>query len=65
MLSLNHLGLADRDDDGAKALRETLVLFADLSDAAADAKIRGVRSLTTRPTVRRLRQARRSRGARA
>jgi type VI secretion system protein ImpG len=57
MLSLNHLGLADRADDGAKALRETLVLFADLSDAAADAKIRGVRSLTTRPTVRRLRQA--------
>jgi type VI secretion system protein ImpG len=57
MLSLNHLGLADRAEDGAMALRETLVLFADLSDAAADAKIRGVRSLTTRPTVRRLRQA--------
>ena len=44
--------LADRADDGAKALRETLVLFADLSDAAADAKIRGVRSLTTRPRGR-------------
>ena len=57
MLSLNHLGLADRANDGAEALRETLVLFADLSDAAADAKIRGVRSVTTRPTVRRLRQA--------
>ena len=57
MLSLNHLGLIDRPDDGAKALRETLVLFADLSDAAADAKIRGVRSLTVRPAVRRLRQA--------
>ena len=57
MLSLNHLGLVDRADDGAKALRETLVLFADLSDAAADAKIRGVRSLTARPAVRRLRQA--------
>ena len=57
MLSLNHLGLVDRADDGAKALRETLVLFADLSDAAADAKIRGVRSLKTRPIVRRLRQA--------
>ena len=39
MLSLNHLGLVDRGDDGAKALRETLVLFADLSDAAAEAKI--------------------------
>ncbi len=57
MLSLNHLGLVDRGDDGAKALRETLVLFADLSDAAAEAKIRGVRSLKARPVVRRLRQA--------
>ncbi len=57
MLSLNHLGLVDRAQDGATALRETLVLFADLSDAAADAKIRGVRSVTTRPVVRRLRQA--------
>ena len=57
MLSLNHLGLVDRGDDGARALRETLVLFADLSDAAADAKIRGVRSLKVRPIVRRLRQA--------
>ena len=46
MLSLNHLGLVDRAaDDGAKALRETLVLFADLSDAATERKIRGVRSL--------------------
>jgi type VI secretion system protein ImpG len=57
MLSLNHLGLVDRAQNGATALRETLVLFADLSDAAADAKIRGVRSVTTRPVVRRLRQA--------
>jgi type VI secretion system protein ImpG len=57
MLSLNHLGLVDRADDGAKALRETLVLFADISDAAAEAKIRGVRSLKARPVVRRLRQA--------
>jgi len=57
MLSLNHLGLVDRGDEGAKALRETLVLFADLSDAAADAKIRGVRGLSVRPVVRRLRQA--------
>ena len=38
MLSLNHLGLVDRADDGAKALRETLVLFADLSDSATDAQ---------------------------
>lgn len=33
MLSLNHLGLIDRAaGDSAKALRETLVLFADLAD---------------------------------
>ena len=56
MLSLNHLGLVDRDGDGATALRETLVLFADLADSATDRKIRGVRSLVVRPIVRRLRQ---------
>jgi type VI secretion system protein ImpG len=57
MLSLNHLGLVDRAGDGATALRETLALFADLSDTATDRKIRGVRSLDARPIVRRLRQA--------
>jgi type VI secretion system protein ImpG len=58
MLSLNHLGLIERAaGDGAKALRETLILFADLADNATDRKIRGVRSVDTRPIVRRLRQA--------
>ena len=57
MLSLNHLGFVDRAGDGAMALRETLVLFADLSDSATDRKIGGVRSLDARPIVRRLRQA--------
>ena len=57
MLSLNHLGLVDREGDGATALRETLILFADLADSATDRKIRGVRSLSARPVVRRLRQA--------
>ena len=56
MLSLNHLGLVDRDGDGAKRLREMLFLFADLSDAATDRKVRGVRSLAARPIVRRLRR---------
>ena len=56
MLSLNHLGLVDRAADGAQALRETLILFADLADSATDRKIRGVRSLSARPIVRRLRQ---------
>ena len=58
MLSLNHLGLVDRAaGDNAKALRETLVLFADLADNATERKIRGVRSVDARPIVRRLRQA--------
>ena len=57
MLSLNHLGLMDRGNEGARGLRETLVLFADLSDSAAEAKIRGVRSIRAKPAVRRLRQA--------
>lgn len=56
MLSLNHLGLIDRKGDGAAALRETLILFADLADSATDRKIRGLKSLIARPIVRRLRQ---------
>jgi type VI secretion system protein ImpG len=57
MLSLNHLGLVERAaGDGAKGLRETLVLFADLADNASDRRIRGIRSVDARPTVRRLRQ---------
>ncbi len=56
MLSLNHLGLIDREKDGATALRETLILFADVADSATDRKIRGVRSVTATPIVRRLRQ---------
>jgi type VI secretion system protein ImpG len=56
MMSLNHLGLIDRGGDGAAALRETLVLFADLADSATDRKIRGVRSVSALPIVRRLRQ---------
>ena len=57
MLSLNHLGLVERaGGDSAKALRETLILFADLADNATDRKIRGIRSLDARPIVRRLRQ---------
>jgi type VI secretion system protein ImpG len=57
MLSLNHLGLVDCGGDGAERLREMLILFADLADNAIDRKIRGVRSLSARPIVRRLRQA--------
>ena len=56
MLSLNHLGLVDRGaEEGAVALRETLMLFADLADGATERRIHGVRSLQARPVVRRIR----------
>ena len=58
MLSLNHLGLVQRaGGDGAKALQEMLALFADMSDSATERKIRGVRSVDSRPVVRRIRRA--------
>jgi type VI secretion system protein ImpG len=65
MLSLNHLGIVERSaGDAALALRETLVLFADLADGATDRKLRGVRSVDARPIVRRVRQAQGSAAAR-
>ena len=58
LLSLNHLGLTDRsDDDRAGGLRELLGLFADLTDTLSEAQVRGVNSVSSRPIVRRLRQA--------
>ncbi len=57
MLSLNHLGLAERAaGDAGKSLREMMILFADLADNATDRKIRGVKRVDERPIVRRLRQ---------
>ena len=57
MLSLNHLGLVQRGaGGGARALREVLTLFADLTDPATERRVRGVRSVDSRPIVRRLRQ---------
>ncbi|MGU3286062.1 type VI secretion system baseplate subunit TssF [Methylobacterium mesophilicum] len=57
LLSLNPLGLIEpRAGRGAEALRETLMLFADLADSAVERRIRGVRSVDSRPVVRRLRQ---------
>jgi len=56
-LSLSHLGLIDRGpQDRAGALRELLALFADLSDAVSEQRIRGIESVSSRPIVRRLRQ---------
>ena len=56
MLSLNQLGLVDRSaEEGAVALRETLILFADLADGATERRIQGVRSLVVKSVVRRVR----------
>ncbi|VTZ48157.1 Type VI secretion protein, VC_A0110 family [Methylocella tundrae] len=58
LLSLNHLGLAERGAGrNAQALRETVSMFADLSDSATERRIRGLRSVDSRPIVRRIRQA--------
>jgi type VI secretion system protein ImpG len=57
MLSLNHLGLVQRaGGESAKSLREMLALFADMSDSATERKIRGIRSVESRPIVRRIRR---------
>lgn len=56
-LARNHLGIVDHDEkDRAGGLRELLSLFADLSDAISDQRIRGIESVSSRPIVRRLRQ---------
>ncbi|GJD45636.1 hypothetical protein AFCDBAGC_3510 [Methylobacterium cerastii] len=57
ILSLNHLGLVARGAGrDAEALREVLMLFADLSQGTVERRIRGLRSVDSRPVVRRLRQ---------
>jgi type VI secretion system protein ImpG len=57
MLSTNHLGLVERGAGrNAQALRETLSMFAELSDGVAERRIRGVRQVDSRPVIRRIRQ---------
>ncbi|WP_445491726.1 type VI secretion system baseplate subunit TssF [Rhodopseudomonas sp. RCAM05734] len=57
MLSTNHLGLVQRAaGNDAQALREILTMFANTNDAVAERRIRGVRSVDSRPIVRRMRQ---------
>jgi type VI secretion system protein ImpG len=56
MLSTNHLGLVERGGGrNAQALRETLSMFAELADSVTERRIRGVRSVDSRPIMRRLR----------
>ena len=57
MLSVNHIGLVEHGAGrNGQALREILSLFGDLMDSATERKIRGVRSVDSRPIVRRVRQ---------
>jgi type VI secretion system protein ImpG len=58
MLSLNHLGLVQRAaGESARSLHEMLALFADMSDSATERRIRGIRSIDSRPIVRRIRRS--------
>jgi len=57
MLSMNHLGLVQRAaGQDAAALREILSMFGNMYDNATDRKIRGVRSVNSRPVIRRVRE---------
>jgi type VI secretion system protein ImpG len=57
MLSTNHLGLVERAaGHNAQALRETLSMFAEMTNAATERRLRGIRHLDSRPIVRRVRQ---------
>ena len=57
MLCTNHLGLVERGGGrNAEALREMLSMFGELSDGVTERRIRGVRSVDSRPIVRRIRQ---------
>jgi type VI secretion system protein ImpG len=57
MLSTNHLGLVERGAGrNAQALRETLSMFGEMSDAVTERRIRGIRSVDSRSIVRRIRQ---------
>jgi type VI secretion system protein ImpG len=57
MLCTNHLGLVERGGGrNAEALREILSMFGEMSDSVTERRIRGVRSVDSRPIVRRIRQ---------
>jgi type VI secretion system protein ImpG len=57
MFCTNHLGLVERGGGrNAEALREMLSMFGEMSDSITERRIRGVRSVDSRPIVRRIRQ---------
>lgn len=54
-LALNYLSISDaRDGSGASALREILALYSDPSDVTIAKQIEGVKSVTSKPVIRRL-----------
>jgi len=54
-LSLNYLSIIDNDaEQGAKALRELLMLYGDISEAPVRKQIDGVRSVVGKPIIHRL-----------
>lgn len=54
-LALNYLSLVDNDhEQGAAALRQILMLYADTSEASIQKQIDGVLSIRSRPVVRRI-----------
>jgi type VI secretion system protein ImpG len=56
MFALNHLGLVGaRAGRDARAVKDILSLFADLSDNVMERRIRGVRAVDSRPISRRVR----------
>lgn len=56
-LQFNHIGLALRSNkDSAAALRELLMLFADVGNPTIERRIRGITDVSTRPLVRKIQQ---------
>jgi type VI secretion system protein ImpG len=56
-LQFNHIGLALRSNkDSASALRELLMLFADVGNPTIERRIRGITDVSTRPLVRKIQQ---------
>jgi len=54
-LALNYLSLADSDErQGAAAIREMLGLYGDVAEPAVRKQIEGVRSIASRPVLRRV-----------
>jgi type VI secretion system protein ImpG len=56
-LALNYLSITDNTEanrEGASSLRDLLGLYADLGEPAVARQVEGVRSITSRPVVRRL-----------